>query len=424
LILVRWWRETVFLRVERVRRKTATQRWILANRSGWQSFFAAMIAAVQLFALGGYKVVRNWIISFDLVRRAHAYLFKRELSRLAVAQRAPLSEAARASLSPDRPSVGWVSCAADEPSQALRERASAARGGLIALVAARGQGKSTLLRRLAQQTPGAKYIDCQSDWSVENLRAAVEDDPGATEAASLILVDDAQSLFKPIQGGLRALDDALAFARAHSERALWVFAVDASLWPFLQRARDSRPLFDQVIRLAPWSDEQIGALLTLRSEEAEITPTFEDLLEKLPPSADEADKQEALEQKRAGYFRMVWDYARGNPGLALEVWRGSLARDSEGTVRVRTLVTPDVTALEQLPDLALFIVRAILQMGPASAADVAKATRIGEAQVDNAFRIGCSQGYLRQEGGRVRITWRWLRPVVALLERRHLLEDA
>ena len=50
LILVRWWREVVFERVERVRRKSALQAWMLVNRSGWKSFFAAMVAAVQLFA--------------------------------------------------------------------------------------------------------------------------------------------------------------------------------------------------------------------------------------------------------------------------------------------------------------------------------------------------------------------------------------
>ncbi|MEO6599514.1 MAG: hypothetical protein ABIQ16_06545, partial [Polyangiaceae bacterium] len=178
LLLVRWWRETVFLRVERARRKTALQRWVLANRSGWKSFFAAMIAAVQLFSVGGYKVVRNWVTSFDLVRRGHAYLFKRELSRLAAGKTAtewqPLNQSAFASLSPDRASDGRVGCPADEQSLALANRASAGNGGLVVVVGARGQGKSTVLRRLAEQLPKARQLRCQVDWSVEHLRTALE----------------------------------------------------------------------------------------------------------------------------------------------------------------------------------------------------------------------------------------------------------
>jgi len=426
LILVSWWRETVFERVERSRRKTGTQRWILANRSGWKSFFAAMIAAVQVFAIGGYRTLRNWVTRFELVRRAHAYLFKRELSRLAagklVTQLEPLRESVAASLSPDRASRGLVDCPADAAESALRKRAAAAQGGLIAIVGRRGQGKSTVLRRLAEQLPGARSTKCHADWSVEDLRAALAD---RADTESAVLLDDAQALIKPIQGGLRLFDEALALAKEHSQKRLWVFAIDAALWPFLRRARDSRPLFDQVLRLEPWRDDQIGALLMLRDREADITPNFEDLLDKLPATADEIDKQEAMEEKRDGYFRMVWDYARGNPGVALEVWRASLVQDSAGAVRVRALVTPDVSALEELSDAALFIVRAILQMGPASAADVSRATRITEAQIENAFRFGRAKGYICDEsGGRVHIAWRWLRAVTAVLERRHLLEDS
>ena len=77
LVLVRWWRQTVFERMDRVRRKSPLQSWLLANRTGWKSFFAAMIAAVHLFGLGAYKTAMKWLAGFYLTRKAHAYLFKR-----------------------------------------------------------------------------------------------------------------------------------------------------------------------------------------------------------------------------------------------------------------------------------------------------------------------------------------------------------
>ena len=217
-------------------------------------------------------------------------------------------------------------------------------------------GKSALLRQLQATVPGAVTLTCTASTSVEAVRAAVAHGP------QLVLLDDVQTLVKPVQGGLKPFDAVLAFAQEHSQQSLWVFALDGVVWPFLRRARDARPLFDEVLALEAWTDEEIGELLLGRSAEAGLAPTFEDLLEKLPASADEIDWQEALLAQRAGYFRVVWDYARGNPGLALEVWRASLSADAAGVARVRPLQAPAADALESLPDDTLFILRSVLQM--------------------------------------------------------------
>jgi len=429
LILIRWWREVVFQRVERVRRKSELQAWVLLNRSGWKSFFAAMIAAVQLFVVGFYKTLRNWLTHFNLARRAHAYLFKRELARLAndqpPKQALPLNEKALSRLSPTQQSDGWVSCLADDHIDALAARAHAGRGGVVALVGGRGMGKSCLLRRLEIRVASAVALACRGDGDGQ-LRAACagEGAGGAGSAARplrLVLLDDAQRLIKPVRGGLRPFDEALAFARSRSADTLWVFAIDAVVWPFLMRARDSRSLFDQVLTLQPWTDEQIGELLALRSAEAEVAPTFEDLLEKLPPAADEIDKQEALWARQVGYFRMVWDYTRGNPAMALEVWRTSLSEDEAGAARVHALSVPDSGELSALPDSALFILRAIMQLEPATVAEIAKSTRVAEAHVLSAVTLGVQRGYLAADGDSVRVAWAWLRSIIVLLERRHLL---
>ena len=414
LVLVRWWRETVFERVARVRRASPLQAWILANRTGWKSFFAAMVAAVHLFTLGSYKTVRNWLTEFDLARRAHAYLFRRELARLATDERAAevtaLGSEPFASLSPSRQGEAWIPSPADAVYDDLEARIASGRGGVVAIVGARGMGKTTLLQRLRRRGGPVAYGDCHGD------AVGAPDD-----ATKLVLLDEVHALIKPVLGGLVPFDHALTTARACSLTTLWVFAIDESVWPFLQRARDARPVFDEIFVLESWSDEAIGQLLLRRSAEAGLEPSFEGLLEKLPPAADEIDKQEAMAAKREGYFRMVWDYVRGNPAMALEVWRNSLAVDQAGATRVRPMQSPRADRLEALPDLSLFVLRAVLQMAPASAHDVALATRLTVAQVENAFRFGQVHGYLVEEHGTVRVTWPWLRSVMRILERRHLL---
>ncbi len=422
LVLVRWWREVVFERVERERRNSELRAWVLANRRGWKSFFAAMVAAVLLFAVGVYRTSRNWVTSFNLARRAHAYLFKRELARLASDQPlqapTPLPPAAFAALSPGTSSKGWVPCFADSHQTALVTRARDRRGGLVALVGARGMGKSSLQRRLADDVSDSVCVQCGTD-AAQQLRFELGE-PGSTPP-SLVFLDDAQRLIKPLRGGLEAFDEASTFARSHCADTLWVFAIDAVIWPFLKRARDARPLFDEVFVLGPWTDDQIGALLTMRTAEADLEPTFVDLLEKLPAAADELDRQDALAARRVAYFRMVWDYARGNPAMALEAWRASLSGDARRLARVRPLVAPEAGELELLPDSALFILRAIMQMDPATTAEIASATRLAEAHVLTAVRFGLKHGYLIEKDQGFRVEWAWLRSVVGLLERRHLL---
>jgi hypothetical protein len=70
---------------------------------------------------------------------------------------------------------------------------------------------------------------------------------------------------------------------------------------------------------------------------------------------------------------------------------------------------------------AVNVLREGLQLDPAGVAEVAQATRLSPEQVSNAFLFGQAHGYLSERDGRVRVTWRWLRPILRLLERRHLL---
>ena len=433
LVLVRWWRSIIFERIDLVRRKTPVQVWVLSNREGWKSFLAAMIGAVQLFSAGAIKNMRLWLSDFDLARRAHAWLFRRELERFGDTHDAlavkPLRIEAMDILHPAREYTRWLESPNDELLEHIVSTARQRKGRMIALIASRGMGKSSLMHELHARVDGSVSIVCGPHTSAEAVRrAARTHDPDATttdepgdKAPPLMLLDEAHALAKPIIGGLALFDEVIAIARGNCTGTTWVFTIDAAVWPFLKRARDARPLFDEVHHLEPWDEAQIGALLAQRTAEAGISPVYTGLLEKLPVGADEIDRLDALKAKQGGYMRMLWDYVSGNPGLALEAWRSTLAEDGQGVVHVRPLQEPDPAMLNALPDSSLFILRAILYLTPATVEDVAQATRLSHEQVLNAFRFGQSQGIYGEQGDRVYIRWSWLRAVTRLLERRHLL---
>lgn len=418
VLLVHWWRPTVFERTERTRNKSALQKWVLENRVGWKSFLAATFGAVQLFVIGIAKITRAWVSEFDLARRIHAYLFRRELDRLGEngkqAHLRALDAHKLTLLHPERVSPSWVENPANDVLDALVKRIKSNHGGVVVIVGSRGMGKSTLLREVKSRTD-ALEITCESATTLEEIKAR------SADASKSVLIDDVHLLIKPVIGGLGVFDGLLTMARASSPKTTWILTMDASLWPFLKRARDGRPMFDATHILESWTEAQIGTLLDLRSEDTDIEPQYDDLLEVSSSQVSEEDRLDAIEAKKAGYMRMLWDYARGNPAIALEVWRSSLGITEDDAIRVRPLQVPDTALLESLSDSSLFVLRAIIQLSPAAPDDIARATRLGPEQVLNALRFGQARGFIAETNGRVRISWSWVRPVMRILERRHLL---
>ena len=439
LILVRWWRDVVFRRAERTRRKSPFEAWVLANRAGWKSFFAATAGGVYLFGTGAVRAVRGWGSRFTVTRRVLAYLFRRELDKLEAERSdlgtARLADAAFDALGPEAEVEEWISTDLDEQIERLRSRLGKKKGGVVALVGARGMGKSAALRKLHLAFPDSMLTAAPKSGATTlreamaeklgmapdtTLEAAVAAFPATTMGRAFFL-DDAQRFIQPVMGGLATFDALIAAASLHASDTLWVFAIDEVLWRFLQRARGARPLFDDIVHLQPWREEQIIELLRERTAKADIHPSFERLLDKLPASADAIDKQEALEARAASYYRLLWDYASGNPGIALHMWRRSIGADADGGTHVRFFQAPDTGELDVLPDPTLFVLRAILQMAPATTDEIRRATRLSMSDVTDALRYARARDYIRDDDGLYTVTWTWLRALTLFLRRRHLL---
>ena len=200
----------------------------------------------------------------------------------------------------------------------------------------------------------------------------------------------------------------------------WVFALDEVIWQFFERARGARPLFDDVIHLDNWTEDGIARLLKRRSTAAGIDPKFDRLLVQLPDDADDIDRYEALVRAETNYYRLLWDYSDGNPGVALHFWRASLAvADDETWVRLFT--PPSVDTIESLPDEAIFVLRAVVQLEVASIDDIIAATMLPASRVRDALRFAVSRDWLTKEDTRYRVCWDWFRAITNVLHRRHLI---
>ena len=440
ILVVHWWRAAVFQLVELQRRKGPILRWVEKTQTGWKSFPAATVGGIFLLGHALAKLLRGRVLGIDVVKRALAYWFRREVAkqseqRLSKIDDARLDRGLHEALHPEREPLELVSSVADEQVDDVIEHIKQSGGAVFALVGERGSGKTTLLSRIRKRTPATQLITCPVGGIKEfgaklretlDLPATATTDDVSTllnkrEGDNALLIDDAHHLIRPVVDGLTEVDDLIELARKSSRSCTWVFALDTAIWQYFKRARNVRPLFDDIILLTPWSEEGIMRLLESRSLEADVDPQFDRLVRELPEEADELEVQDALERARAGYFRLLWDYSLGNPAVSLDMWRDSLRIAPNGDHIVRLVQPPPTDDLERLPDSAIFVLRAVVQLEWANIDDIVEATMLPRREIEDSLRYARVRRYVEDRNGRFRVRWHWFRTITRFLGRRHLL---
>jgi hypothetical protein len=92
-------------------------------------------------------------------------------------------------------------------------------------------------------------------------------------------------------------------------------------------------------------------------------------------------------------------------------------------VRVRLFDAPRAADLDDLPDEAVFVLRAIVQLGWATLAEVQSVTSLPRQAVQDAVRYGGQRGYFERLEERYSIHWDWFRAITRFLQRKHLLAE-
>ena len=435
--LVTRWRPTIVQLLEGSVKTSTLAAWVVGNQRGLVGFLTATVGGIWLLARG----LSGWLVrqlsGLDTTRKVLAYLFRREVARqaetVAMGPRGePLAGPAFDQLGPESRSTSLTplegpagSLVAEALTLAKNEACT-----LSVVVGERGMGKTTFLRRVVERSEETTCIvGCPPAGFEALLEAlAVQFDAPDFEletvaktirsaGPSIICIDDAHRMIAPAVGGLEQLDRFTRFALQVGGDASWIVAVQEAAWHFVERARGERVFFDQVLVLSRWTEDQIAALIQRRTQEAELSPSFDALVVGSESGLEGGERRTEL-----GYYRILWDHSGGNPAVALQSWRHSLfVADETSDPVVRLFEEPSSAEIERLPPTLLFVLRAIVQLELASPEEVADCTQLPVADVADAIRFSVAHGYVEPTSGRFRLSWTWYRTITRVLTRQHLL---
>lgn len=430
-IITTWWRERIDTLARLGAPRNAVLAWASRNPDGISGALGRVAAGFVLMAQGARVVIARRIRQLSLIREILGQRARQKASERVTADEesgryVALSDAELDHLAPHGRPVAEGLVVAEELASAVPLP-----GHVMAVVGDRGHGKTTILRRLARLS-GLPSLHLEADGKGDDLISALSEGLGcAGEARSIIdalharphcvAIDDLQRVIVPSIGGLARFDALVEIARNTQGTTSWIFAIGGAAWPFLERARGDRPLFDDEIYLHPWPVERIRALVERRSASAGIEPEFEYAGDDTGTMLFE-EEIAPEERARRAFYTALTEESGGNPAVALERWRRSLFRDREtGQVCVRTFKAPDFARLAAMPPITMFVLRTILQMDIARIGDIARATDLSPSRVRESVRSCELLGVVRSHGEGYRIRLYWLQEVRRLLLAQNLI---
>ena len=436
VVLVGWWRKYVFAGLE-AQQHDRFARWALQHNEGVFAFVMAGLGGAYLVSRGVALWVMRRLYDLDVTRRLLAYLFRREVAKQAVATGAsenlrPIADEVRARMLEFTDAEHAVSAITDMQRETMREIIATPRTTIAVVVAERGMGKSTFLRQLASEVEqDVLIVECPAGGFgplmaqlATSLGANGSDEAAVIDALStrgptVVCVDDLQRLVRPVVGGLAGLDQLGELARQVGAHVSWIITMGTPAWQYVQRARGDRLFFDHVTHLSEWSEEQIAALLVQRTETVGLDPSFDGLV--VPRRYDASSGSPDEDRGEQGFYRILWDYADGNPRVASLFWAESLFYNASQQLVVRLFKEPSLAELDALALPIRFVLRSLVQLEVATVADLTAAVGMSPAEAADALRFTVAHGYVERHADVYLVTWFWYRAVTNMLRRQHLL---
>lgn len=330
----------------------------------------------------------------------------------------------------------------DEIKEAFQNWQAQKTDGSVVLVGGAGMGKSTALR-LLERTLGEpvpvykvddKYTGVQGLLSglarlLEMPRVPTSVSAFVAELCRLlesqdrrvVALDNCHNFFLRKVGGFAAWEAFTRIVNQSSHRLFWVVSFNDVSWDYLSNIASGVSYFRRIVRIPPWTDEELRRMILTRMRRAKYRTSFTDLLVTRLEGMKESTQ---IVRTSQGYFRLLWDFTDGNPRIASHFWLRSLVPDpGKRRVRVHLFAAPRIEELEKLPDDIAFVLAAVVEHENINAEELATVSHTSIEFARFALQYCCERGYMWRSPltDRAQLTTQWQQPIIRYLKRRHLL---
>lgn len=285
----------------------------------------------------------------------------------------------------------------------------------MALVGSKGQGKTSLIEPLLQQFTDLKIIETSivekiispelvnnhfGDLLGVDLNAGAE---GLREVGEnqkvLVVVDEAQNLFLAQRSGFEGFKAFLDLLNYPTKNVFWLCVFNKFSWAYLNSVVGGDSYFRVIHQLPRWSDNDIYELIRRRNEASGYQMMFDPILYSMrsQQGAGVAD----VFQRFSG---LIWEQSKGNPRVALEVWKTCLTPVGDQLLKVGLPKRIELSEAPRISDEEAFTYAALIRHENLTSDEVKAVTHFPESTVRRALKAGLDKAVIyRSPHGRYRV---------------------
>ncbi len=244
----------------------------------------------------------------------------------------------------------------------------------------------------------------------------------STGKKRIIILENIQHLFQRKIGGFTSFRSFFQIVSATNKNVFWIVGSNLYAWNYLERVININDYFSYIIKLQPFTDEQIIDIILKRHRVSgyniKYEPSDEDLQSRNFQKLSDQEKQKYLKEK---YFSELNRFARSNLSISLFFWMSSTKKVENDTITIGSLEGLDFSFLQGLGDEKIFSLHALLVHDGLTAKQHSVIFNQPEEKSRLNLLLLADDGIVIRNNGRFVINPFLYRQTVSLLQTRNIL---